>query len=111
MRVDDILFPILATCSLLVKKSLIHENSEVDRPRLCTLWGTVVLKAELKSKNIILTYVFHSPVRKLVAVYWLSSSGGTMFLKYCRINMGTIMKDLRQTGTTESCRERLKNVF
>lgn len=64
MRVDDVLSPILTTCGLLVKKSLIHEHSEVGRPKLrslCTsLWGIIVLNAELKSTNSLLTYVLDS---------------------------------------------------
>ncbi len=34
MRADDVLSPILTTCGLLVRKSLIHKHNEVDRPNL-----------------------------------------------------------------------------
>ncbi len=34
MRADHVLFPILTTCGLLVRKSLMRKHSDVDRPKM-----------------------------------------------------------------------------
>ena len=58
VSVCDVKFPTLAICDLLQKKSRIKVHNELP-PRLkllsfCTsLWGMIVLKAELKSTNTI----------------------------------------------------------
>ncbi len=57
----EVWFPILMWWGLLFGKSKIQVHSELPGPGLlsfCTsLWGIIVLNAELKSTNSILTYV------------------------------------------------------
>jgi len=55
ITVSDVRFPILTFCGLLVRKSIIHEQSELDSPRFMSLWGATVLNALLKSTKSILT--------------------------------------------------------
>lgn len=52
-------FPILTTWGLLVRKSLFQEQSDAEQPGLWNfrVSGRTVLKAELTSRNSILTYV------------------------------------------------------
>ena len=64
MGVDDVWLPTMSFCVLLVRKSRVHTQSVVVNPRLLSLsnslWGAILLKAELK-----LTTSIHICVRML----------------------------------------------
>lgn len=61
VRVDEVWGPILTLCGMFRRKSSTHVHKELPSPRLLSfvtsLCGMMVLKAELKLTNSILTYV------------------------------------------------------
>lgn len=58
-RLEEVFFPILTHCGLLVRKSMSHKQRDVPRPRLhsllISLWGITMSKMKLNSTNTILT--------------------------------------------------------
>lgn len=73
VMVDDVWFPILKFCVLLVRKSIIHAQSVMGRPNLVSLLtslrGTPVLKTQLKS---IEEHAYMSVIEMACPVDWFT---------------------------------------
>jgi len=116
----EVCLPTLTTWGLAVRKSRTQAHRGVFRPSLISLpyslLGTMVLKAQLKSINHILT--FRTVNMREGAVYYLEDSivcghvwpVGRLHVEEAVLGTGTLMDNLKQAGTTDSARERLNIV-